>query len=270
MASSSCPLGTAIHQGDIQISFCTDCADIISNYTFDLTMRFPILLPLGLVIVSAMAHATKPAGTCSQADSKSRCLSTGASFFLPTTAVPPKPTLSIISSRVSSTTSAFTAVPSGVSKEFSLVVANTSTPFDGLFLDLHYGTVGDEVGDLVFSEFKNYVPGGTTVFILDADGTLQADNSGEGNAYYVRQGSNSSSGFFFQNPPGIPREILVTCELVGDTFDGDILTCQNGATGLFFAFPQTVIDGNPTTPFVQLGPTVPYGAYQLTLLTAVD
>ena len=162
---------------------------------------------------------------------------------------------------------------------FSLVVANTSTPFDGLFLDLDYGTVNDEVGVLVFSEFDYYVGGATTAFYLYADGTLQADNSGEGYAYYVHQDFNSSSGFFFQNPPyspggvpgkfpwSIPGEVLVTCELVGDTFDGDTLTCQNGAPGVFFAFPKTVIDGNATTPIVQLGPMVPKGAYQLTLLT---
>ena len=102
-------------------------------------MRFPILLPLGLVIVPAIAHATKPAGTCSRADLKSRCLSTGTSL----------PTSSMTSSRVSSTMSAFTAVPSAVSEGFSLVVANTSTLFDGLFLDLQYGTVDDEVGVLV-------------------------------------------------------------------------------------------------------------------------
>ena len=241
-------------------------------------MRFPIFLPLGLVIVSATAHATKPTSICSRADLKHRCLSTGTSVFLPSTAVPHYPTSSIIPSRVSSTTSAFTAIPSGVESSFSLVVANTSTPFDGLFLDLDYGTVNDKVGVLVFSEFDFYVGGGTTVFDLYADGTLQADGVGEGYAYYVHQ-ANSSSGFFFQNPPytpgGIPREfpgaipgeVLVTCELVGDTFDGDTLTCQNGAPGVFFAFPQTVIDGSPTTPFVQLGPMVPKGAYQLTLLT---
>lgn len=239
-------------------------------------MRLPILLPLGLVIVSATGHATKPTSTCSRADLKHRCLSTGTGVFLPSTAVPPKSTSSIIPSRVSSTTSAFTAVPSGVEGLFSLVVANSSTPYDGLFLDLNYGTVNDEVGVLVFSESKHFAGGATTVFILNADGTLQADNSGEGNAYYVHQDCNSSSGFFFQNlqNPGaipgagaIPGEVLVICELVGDTFDGDTLTCQNGARGVFFAFPQTVIDGNPNTPFVQLGPTVPKGAYQLTLLT---
>ena len=162
---------------------------------------------------------------------------------------------------------------------FSLVVANTSTPFDGLFLDLNYGTVNDQVGVLVFSESKYYVGGATTVFDLSANGTLQADGVGEGYAYYVHQDFNPSSGFFFQNPPyvpgeipgnfpgAIPGEVFVTCELVGDTFDGDTLTCQNGARGVFFAFPQRVIDGNTTTPFVELGPKVPKGAYHLTLLT---
>ena len=242
-------------------------------------MRLPILLPLGLVIVSATAHATKPTNTCSRADLKHRCLSTGTSVILPSTAVPHYPTSSIIPSHVSSTTSAFTAIPSGVESLFSLVVANTSTPFDGLFLDLDYGIVNDEVGVLVFSEFDYYVGGGTTVFDLSANGTLQADGVGEGYAYYSHRDFNSFSGFFFQNPPyvpgeipgnfpgAIPGEVFVTCELVGDTFDGDTLTCQNGARGVFFAFPQTVIDGNSTTPFLQLGPKVPKGAYQLTLLT---
>ena len=227
-------------------------------------MRFQILLPLGLVIVSAVAHATKPTRLYAPADIKRRYLSTGTGVSLPSTTIPPFPTSSIIPSNISSSTSAFTAVPSGVANEFHLVVANTSTPFDGLFLQLNYD-VNQEVGVLVFSEYLVF--GGTTFFFLSMDGTLQALNSGGGSAYYVHQDFNSSSDFFFQNSPDILGEVSVTCELAGSTFDGDTLTCQNGARGVFFAFPETMIDGNPTTPFVHLGPTVPNGAYQLTLLT---
>ena len=228
-----------------------------------------------LCMVSATAHATSLTNIHPPADLKRRYLSTGTGVSLPSIATPPYPTGSANATAVptgstyptssllpssassSATTPTATAVPPPTIGPYYLVVAHTGTPFDGDYINLDFEPSDEGLNVLVFGSTE-LVPGGDSVYYLFSDGTFQNDNTGW-TASYV----NSSASFVFPNPgsPDYNGETAVTCEYNV----GGVLTCQKG---VFYAFPQTVVGGDPLprTPFVQLGSTVPIGAYQLTLL----
>lgn len=228
-----------------------------------------------LLILLATGHATSLTSIHPRADLTRRYLSTGTGVLLPTTATPPYPTGSanngtsvptgstyttspILPSGTSPSASTSTPVPPPTIGPFYLVVAVTGTPFDGDYLNLDFVPSDDGLNVLVFGSTE-LVPGGDSVYYLFPDGTFQNDNTGW-TASYV----NSSASFVFPNPgsPEYAGETTVTCE-----YDvGGVLTCQKG---VFYAFPQTVVDGELTVPFLQLGSTVPIGACQLTLLLEI-
>lgn len=227
-----------------------------------------------LFTILATAHAASLTNIYPPADLKRRYLSTGTGVSLPSTATPPYPTGSangtsvstgltyptspILPSGTSSSASTSTPVPPPTIGPFYLVVADTGTPFDGDYLNLGSEPSDNGLNVLVFGSTE-LVPGGDSVYYLFPDGTFQNDNTGL-TASYV----NSSASFVFPNPgsPEYAGEAAVTCE-----YDvGGVLTCQKG---VFYAFPQTVVDGELTVPFLQLGSMVPTGAFQLTLLLEI-
>lgn len=132
-----------------------------------------------------------------------------------------------------------TTAPLPTSSSFYLGVGDTGTPWDGEFL--HLNSSGDRITVLLFGPKTPDPYLGDIYFDLD-------------------------SAVVFQDPDPFVLEsygmIPDTCEIA----DGVVL-CQNGAYSVFYAYPQTVVDGAVTIPYVELGPhPPPPGSFQLSLL----
>lgn len=154
------------------------------------------------------------------------------------------------------------AATSRTPSAFYLIVADTGTPFDG---DYIYVSVDPHEDNLYLPQFGTNEPDptGVSVFSLSADCTLQQDSSGFNCELPQRDGCfgglvSSSTIRPLSTPLGRWRRL---CEIV----DG-ALTRQNGAMGVFYAYPATVIAGELVIPIVGLGPMAPSGTYQLTSL----
>ena len=215
-------------------------------------------------VISLPLTTTPPNPTVSATDTGILLLSTAPS---------PYPTVSASSTsvRTGSTYSASTILPSSVSLDattptavpapipstFYLVVANTGTSFDGEYILI---AMDDSRSKLYLGLFglKEPDPAGGSVFNLSTKGTLRQGVSGLVAGY-----SDLYGGFLFEYPDSLASlsESIATCVI-----DGGALDCQNQEAGVFYAFPQTVIAGGHTIPSVKLGPTVPTGGCQLTLL----
>ena len=104
--------------------------------------------------------------------------------------------------------------------------------------------------------------GGSVFFLTEAT---------YGNLTYVQAGDIAThfdlyGAIIFQDPDQFVLnsygEIPATYELA----DG-VISCQNTTSSVFYALPQTEVDGALTNPYVELGPyPIPAGSYQLALL----
>lgn len=155
-----------------------------------------------------------------------------------------------------------TTAPLPTSSSFYLVVGDTSTPWDGEFLHLGLDFSDDGITVLLFGP-KTPDPYLGDIFGLSNGtyGSLTDNKSGLVATYFGLE-----SAIVFQDPDPFVLEsywmIPDTCELA----DGVVL-CQNGAYSVFYAYPQTVVDGAVTVPYVELGPhPPPTGSFQLSLL----
>lgn len=142
------------------------------------------------------------------------------------------------------------AAPSPTPSAFYLVVAGPSTLFDG---DYIYVSVDPREDNLYLPQFGTNEPDptGLSVFSLSAECTLQQDSSSFNCELPQRDGCfgglvSSSTIRPLSTPLGRSRRL---CEIV----DG-ALTRPNGAMGVFYACPATVIAGELVIPNVGLGP----------------
>ena len=163
----------------------------------------------------------------------------------PTSTIPPSST-----SSDASTPTVLPVIPAPKPSTFYLVVANTGSPFDGsyIFVDM-YGPR--------FPLFGLTDPGPVedSLFSLNVDGTLFQVGSGLIACYY-----DSLGGFMFETPNALASSSMIraACLILSGR-----LACQNGMTGTFYAFSQTIMAAIPSVKF---GLMVPVGAYAVTLL----